>query len=261
MPAVRRLLQTTFFMIALTFEQIKNGYELVIENGLRLLHASMTLIYDFPEQALGLAQLGQEEIGKSLSLLAAFSLPPDPDAWRWLWGDWRNHNLKAYRAFMYELIDPYRIELTAKDGTKYVGLPLRAKISQEKEFSFYVNFDEHAGSFVAPNSTVTQGEVFNRVFTLLYLGMAADDIKTVLTEENERDRIIAFSPIVVRICTGTLYQQDMPAILDKFAESSCEGKAIVDGIRTASKQRQELLSQMIEQAKKNNEDKSTSTSV
>ena len=236
-------------MTALTFEQTRQGYELAIENGLQLLRASVTLIFEFPEQALGLAQLGQEEIGKSMSLLAAFSLPPDPEAWRWLWGDWRRHDLKAHRAFLYELIDPLRIETTAPDGKRLAGLPSRDKISQEKEFAFYVNFDEHSGMFVAPNATISRDEAFNRVFTLLYLGFAAHDIGAVLTDENERERIIAFSPIAVRICTENLYQQDMPAILDKFAEAGAEQKAIVDGIRGASKKRNEWLSQMVQQVK------------
>ncbi len=41
----------------------------------------------------------------------------------------------------------------------------------------------------------------------------------------------------------------MPAILDKFAEAGAEQKAIVDGIRGASKKRNEWLSQMVQQVK------------
>jgi hypothetical protein len=58
-------------------EQLIDGYEKAISNGFRLLQAAMSLTPEFPEIALGLAEIGQEEIGKSLSLLAAFSLGRD----------------------------------------------------------------------------------------------------------------------------------------------------------------------------------------
>lgn len=61
-------------MTVLTNAQLRQGYELTIENGMRLLESAVKIQVEHPEQSLGLAQLGQEEIGKSLSLLASFAL-------------------------------------------------------------------------------------------------------------------------------------------------------------------------------------------
>jgi hypothetical protein len=47
-------------------------------------------IQGYSEVALGIAELGQEEVGKTVSFLAAFSLQNDPGAWEWFWAAWKN---------------------------------------------------------------------------------------------------------------------------------------------------------------------------
>ena len=120
----------------LSFVQLKEGYIKTLENATRLFGAATDLMKSYPDKALALAQLGQEEVGRSLTLLAAFSLPAEEGAWDWVWKGWANHQLKAHRAYLYELISPLRVEVAAPDGRKFAGEPLLQRISQEKEVGF-----------------------------------------------------------------------------------------------------------------------------
>jgi AbiV family abortive infection protein len=180
-------------MKSLTPDQLTDGYGKTISNAFRLLQAAMTLTAEFPEAALGLAEIGQEETGKSLSFLAAFSFASDKAIWRWFWSAWKNHQLKAHRAFLYELISPVHIEMHGSGVLRRAGLPIRGKIQYEKEVSFYVNFDPKSGRFVSPEKAVDRLEVFNRVFALLYLAVTAWSVKAALDEAEPTFRYRAFS--------------------------------------------------------------------
>jgi hypothetical protein len=57
---------------ALSIAQLLTGHEKALANALRLLGAGSSILHEYPEIAIGLFQIGQEEIGKSFSLLAAF---------------------------------------------------------------------------------------------------------------------------------------------------------------------------------------------
>ena len=111
----------------LSFAQLREGYVQTIENAIRFFSASTDLIKAFPEKALALGELGQEEVGRSLTLLAAFSLPTEADAWEWFWKAWNNHQVKAHRAYLYEIISPLRLEIEAPKGRRFPGEPLRPK--------------------------------------------------------------------------------------------------------------------------------------
>ena len=52
----------------LSFVQLRDGYVQTIENAMRFFGASKILIESFPDKALALGQLGQEEVGRSLTL-------------------------------------------------------------------------------------------------------------------------------------------------------------------------------------------------
>jgi AbiV family abortive infection protein len=102
---------------AIPFECLCNGYRFVVLHAFDLLTSSMSLI-ETPSACLALAELAQEELGKSLSILAAASFSSESSDWPWFWSGWRNHTLKAHRAFLYELISPVRIEGHSVDGTR-----------------------------------------------------------------------------------------------------------------------------------------------
>lgn len=184
-----------------------------------------------PGSGLALAQIGQEELGKSLSLLAAVDLKPRPEGWDWFWRGWRNHKLKAHRAYLYELLDPQRIEMKAPDGRVLDGGPLRDSITAEKESGLYVDFDETKGEFTSPIESVQAYEAHSRLATLGYLGVTASVLHDVLSAKDSLDRATAFSEIAFRICTESLYQQDMPSILDQFAARSAKRRELVDDLR------------------------------
>jgi AbiV family abortive infection protein len=234
--------------ITLTNEQLKDGYGKTTANAFRLLNAALTLVPGDLPVALGLAEIGQEELGKSLSLLAAFSLPRSGFDWSWLWSGWRNHQLKAHRAFLYELVSPVRIELGGP-GARYSGLPVREKIQHEKEFSFYVNFDSKSGMFISPEATVNLREAAGRVFTLLYLAITAIATQEALNESDADFRLAAFSEIALRICSENIYQQDMPAIYAGFKNQSSRHEELLNILADRLSAGKNVLRNLIPNAK------------
>jgi len=214
-------------------DQLKLGYEGTIDNALRFFGAATNLCGEFPDKALALAQIGQEEVGKSLTILAAFHLPSDDAAWQWFWKDWTAHQVKAHRAFIYELISPMRLEMQSPDGMKYSGLPLRDKIHQEKEAGLYVDFDVRNLRFLCPAETVSSFEALARTSTLSYLGATADAVRRALFNTEEDFRLSAFSELAYRICSEEIYQQDMPKILDEFSLRSSQHALLISDLNIA----------------------------
>lgn len=193
---------------------LRKGYEKSISNGLSLIMSAITLLNDFPHIALGLSQLGQEEIGKSLSILAAFQLKNGE--WQLFWDAWLDHKKKSHRAFLYELISPHRIEMRSKTGKRYAGLTKRGTMPQEKEAAFYVDYDVLQHTFLLPEENVGTDEMINRTLTASYLAQKALFIYTALEKSDSDFRYEVFSEIALRICTENLYQRDMPGIFEEF---------------------------------------------
>jgi AbiV family abortive infection protein len=216
----------------LSFAQLRDGYIKTIENAIRFFGASTDLIQAFPDKALALGQLGQEEVGRSLSLLAAFSLPTEAHAWEWFWKGWNNHQVKAHRAYLYEIISPLRLEIRVPDGGRFAGEPLRPKISQEKEAGLYVDFDDASGCFLSPSQQVSNFEAAARTMTLAYLCATADAVRRALLADNDSFRLPAFAELALRICSEHIYQQDMPQLIDEFRRRTPRHKALVADMET-----------------------------
>jgi AbiV family abortive infection protein len=219
--------------LVLSFTQVRDGYLKTIDNAVRFFGASTDLLQSFPDKALALGQLGQEEIGRSLTLLAAFSLPSEADAWEWVWKTWSNHQLKAHRAYLYEIISPLRLESTAPDGRRFAGEPLRPTISQEKEAGLYVDFDHASGHFLSPSQQVSNFEAAARTMTLAYLCATADAVRRALQADEESFRLPAFAEIAFRICSENIYQQDMPQLIEEFRQRTPRHGALIDDLETA----------------------------
>lgn len=217
----------------LSFAQLRDGYIKTIENAIRFFGASCDLIQSFPDKALALGQLGQEEVGRSLSLLAAFSLPTESHAWEWFWKGWDNHQLKAHRAYLYEIISPLRIEIKAPDGRRFAGEPLRPRISQEKEAGLYVDFDRASECFLSPSQQVSNFEASARTMTLAYLCTTADAVRRALLADDDSFRLPAFGELALRICSEPIYQQDMPQLIEKFRTRTPRHEALVADLETA----------------------------
>jgi AbiV family abortive infection protein len=220
-------------LVIIPAPRLMEGYSLAIENAVRSLGAATNLLRTFPDKALALAQIGQEEVGKSLTLLAAFALPQTPNAWTWFWKGWREHNLKAHRAYLYELLNPLRIELSSPDGRRYAGEPLHDSLPREKELGLYVDFKEESGLFVAPEFAITPFEAMARTSTLAYLVATADATRRALTFVDSPFRLTAFGDVALRVCSEKIYQQDMPGILTQFGSQSVQHRALLDDLRAA----------------------------
>ena len=225
----------------LTFAQLREGYVQTIENAVRFFGASTNLIQSYPDKALALGQLGQEEVGRSLTLLAAFALPAEADAWEWFWKGWSNHQLKAHRAYLYEVISSLRIEITSPDGRVFAGEPLRAKISEEKEAGLYVDFDHAAGRFLSPSQQVSDFEAKARAATLAYLCTTADGVRRALLANDDPFRLPAFGELAFRICSERIYQQDMPRLIDEFRGRTPRHEALIADLETALAANEEFL--------------------
>jgi AbiV family abortive infection protein len=217
----------------LSFAQLKEGYVHTIENAVRFFGASFDLIQAFPDKALALGQLGQEEVGRSLTLLAAFHLPAEAHAWEWFWKGWTNHQLKAHRAYLYEIISPLRLEIKTPDGRLLAGEPLRSKISHEKEAGLYVDFDHASGRFLSPAKQISNVEAVARVTTLAYLCATADAVRRALLEDDDSFRLPAFAELALRICSEHIYQQDMPQLIDEFRKRTPRHEALVGDLEIA----------------------------
>ena len=82
--------------------------------------------------SLGLAELALEELGKSYSCLAMYSKADTTKDWTAFWKEWRQHDLKAHRAFFYEFFCLTRIEIEFAD-TELKFPTIRQSFSKEKE--------------------------------------------------------------------------------------------------------------------------------
>lgn len=188
---------------------------------------------DYPDKALSIAQLGQEELGKSLTLLAAAALPEDQEIWGWFWDGWRNHKLKAHRAYLYEIINPLRIEVPKPDGSIYAGEPLRHPIHKEKESGLYVDFDLKKNVFIDPGKEIDVFTAMCRISTLLYLCSTADAIRRAISFDNHDFRMEEMGRVALTICTENVYQQDWPSIKEAIRNKSKQHKNLIDDLDTA----------------------------
>lgn len=213
----------------LTFRSAYDGYVCAIDTAERLYIAGHTLIRTTPDIALGLFELGQEEIGKSFSFLAAFGYDDHPSRWTRFWKDYRSHAIKVYRAFFYEWISPLRITSTGKGGL-LEGQALRGSIQEEKEVSLYSNYESRTAGFVRPIDTIKELEPWNRGFTLLYLTITARLTKDALDVGDRETNYRLFSEIPYRILTDFTLQQDMATVFSQFAQKSELHKSIIGRI-------------------------------
>lgn len=219
--------------ISLDFSQIYDGFSKCVSNGMRLWEAGTMLVDKYSDISLGLYELGQEEIGKSFSFLAAFSFADGSPYWQLFWDAWKNHKVKVHRAFLYELISPFRIEVGGGETSKLSGASLREHIFHEKEFSFYVNYDYKRKTFLLPEEEVKPVECMNRGATLAYLALTASSVQIGLGEGDKEVNYKIFGGLAFRLMTEEIYQQDMPRIFAEFSKQSDQHMAILRNLHSA----------------------------
>ena len=213
----------------LTFEQLYEGHDKTVRNAERLFGAGTTILKQYPDIALGLYELGQEEIGKSFSFLAAFGYGPSDPQWQDFWQTWRDHRTKAYRAFFYEWFSPTRLTVSEELD----GFPRKSSIEREKEASFYIDYLRDTGRFVSPGEQTDALETANRSAILISHVVTASYIKTALDEGDKQWNYQTFSALPALILTTGPRQEAMPAILDRFAARSDRHRLLVDNLRSS----------------------------
>lgn len=227
----------------LTFDQLYEGHNKTVRNAERLFEAGTQIFKGYEDISLGLFELGQEELGKSFSFLAAFNYGPSDPSWRDFWETWRDHRKKAYRATFYEWLSPARLSVHSRNGTALDGRSRRPSIEHEKEASFYINYLPDTGRFVSPGEHVDSYEAANRSFALISLIITASHVKIALDDGDKQWNYTTFSEIPHLITTRFTYQQHMPAVLDRFAERSDRHRLLVESVRSSLRDAVEWLRQ------------------
>jgi AbiV family abortive infection protein len=179
--------------------------------------------------SLGLAELALEELGKSYSCLAMYSKADTTKDWTAFWKEWRQHDLKAHRAFFYEFFCLTRIEI--EFGEKELKFPtIRQSFSKEKEVAFYVDIDKVNRKIHKPSTDISDEECLRRVTSLVGLFSAAFYIKDWLTGGNSEDFKNAISDYADLTLITEMYQQDVLGVLAKMKGDNSEYNKGLDKI-------------------------------
>jgi hypothetical protein len=165
--------------------------------------------------------------------------------WKSFWEEWKNHEIKAHRAFYYELLNPTRLEAISANGKRLSGLPIRNRIYKEKESSLYVNYDNAERKFVGPWEGVSREEVINRGVTLTGLISTALDVSEALEEGDKKRNYRTFGAIPLRTLVQIVYQQDIPEIYQEFASMSQFHKSIIANLEKVFEKGKETLRDLI----------------
>lgn len=194
-------------------------YNATIDNCFELFKASMHMATSYEGKkyvSLGIAELALEELGKSYSLLAAYSIAHKISNWKLFWKEWRSHDLKASRGFLYEFFCTIRIELNNLTDPLLTEIIPRGKFSVEKELSFYIDIDKSSRKIHIPGEHISDEEAISRVFSLFGLINPALEIKDWLNSEEPDQFKNAISDYAYTVLVENVYQQDVPEILDKL---------------------------------------------
>jgi hypothetical protein len=148
-------------------------------------------------------------------------------------GDEQYFRRKAHRAFFYEWLSPARFASIEKTGYTLDGDTRKGSIEREKESSFYVDYEPVTGRFLSPREQIDPYEAANRSSSLISLVITASYIKIALDHGDKKWNYTTFSEIPRCIQTRFTYQQDMPAILDRFAARSDRHRLLVENVRSS----------------------------
>lgn len=165
--------------------------------------------------ALGLAELALEELGKSYSCLAYYSISEIIDDWKPFWKDWRSHEIKAHRAFLYEFFSVLRIELYNPETKEAIPTKNRP-FSKEKEFAFYVDINKNDRSIFVPSVEVNDIDVHNRIASLLGIINAAFYVLDWMQSDKEESFKDAISEYAFTVLTKEFYLQDVEKVINSM---------------------------------------------
>lgn len=220
----------------LTPEELEALFLELIENAIQLLNSAISLSgTDEKHGSLGLAEIALEEIGKSFTCLAYYSVADSMKDWAAFWKDWKDHKAKAHRAFLYEYFSTIRVEL--KDKPDYFPSK-RHVIPHEKEASFYIDFDKSKREIIIPKTTIDQVEIFSRItsiFGLLNSSMLVRDLLKNKSEEYKK----TVSRYAFLVMTSGISQIEAEELLPKLKDGIEEHEQAFNDIEKLFKARVE----------------------
>ncbi|HMH32911.1 MAG TPA: AbiV family abortive infection protein [Puia sp.] len=180
--------------------------------------------------SLGLAELALEELGKSYSCLSYYSKSETTEDWKIFWKEWKNHELKAHRAFFYEFFSLTRIEIDFAD--KVLPFPAsRGSFLGEKEAAFYVDIDRGNRKIHRPDNEITNEECIRRVMSLVGLFSAAFYVRDWMTEATSEDSKNAISDFAYLAISTKMYLQDVFTVLKSMRINNSEYNKGLDKIK------------------------------
>ncbi len=220
----------------LTSKELVTLFLELIENATQLLNSAISLSgTDEKHVSLGLAEIALEEIGKSFTCLAYYSVADSMKDWTAFWKDWKDHKSKAHRAFLYEYFSTIRVEL--KDKPDYFPSKRHA-IPHEKEVSFYIDFDKSKREIIIPKTTIDQVEIFSRItsiFGLLNSSMLVRDLLKNKSKEYKK----AVSGYAFLVMTSGISQIEAEELLPKLKDGVEEHEQAFNDIEELFKARVE----------------------
>jgi AbiV family abortive infection protein len=237
----------------LTRAQILQGYRLCLENADDLKLVCMPVAERSHAAALAIAQIAQEELGKSMLLLCAITFSEQAE-WRDFWKRWRDHDLKAHMASWYEWIDPLRVGLVHDSGAVLDGIPIRSRFSAEKEAGLYVDYDENEEAFVAPSMQVSPQEAVSRLMAMGSLALTATSLFDVIMSGETDFRAEIMSRHMRLLWDGFRLQQDMNSVLRALSLQSEAHARFIEELDRTFQQNREMLRQIYGPARDDPED-------
>ncbi len=211
----------------LSSSELEKLFSELIDNALVLFEAATKLLStDQKHIALALSELALEEVGKSFTCLAYYSVADSIGDWKPFWDEWKAHGKKAHRAFLYEFFSTLRVELENKPD---YFLSKRKTIPLEKEVSFYIDFDASSRKIITPKVAIESKEIIFRVSSVIGPINAASEVRGLLKGKSEEYKS-AFSDYAMHAMTHDIYQQDALAVLRKMKKGTKEYDAAIDDI-------------------------------
>ena len=131
-----------------------------------------------------------------------------------------------------------------EDGSVPDGISLFPRKSQEKSAGFYVDYDPTAGAFMAPEDQVKPSDAAVRMMAVVTLAQKALAVHTILTDSDIEFSLREWSKVALRLCAGSTYQQDMPALLDGFAAQSDRHRRLRERVDEGMKMTAEALKRL-----------------
>lgn len=207
-------------------EELLELFNSAVDNSFYLYECSQKILFELDKNkypSLGLAELSLEELGKSFTCLAYYSNVQNLYNWKEFWSEWKNHDLKAHRAFFYEFFSLFRIELEYENEKDTLDFPsVRRKFSKEKEASFYVDIDKGNRKIHKPEKEISDEECIRRVTSLIGLFNAAFHIRDWFEKNKNEDFRNAISDYAFKTITTEMYQQDVLEVLKNMKSENKE---------------------------------------